>query len=103
MATMKDIKKGLCNDVFKDLSGVKDKLLTMRDDLARTKDVEKDVMELFDRHIRELVEQVDWKIQILSHACPFDWKGSADYEENTVSVGPVDKTNADFSAGYLGG
>lgn len=103
MATKKDIKRDLCDDVYSELSGIKEKLLAMRDDLARTSGVETNVLGLFDRHLGELVEQVDWKLQILSHVCPFDWKGSSGYEENTVSVGAVEKTSTDFSGGYLGG
>ena len=105
MATIKNKKKDLCNDVFSELSGIKEKLVVMRKDIARTYGGETKVFGLFDRHLRELVDQVDWKLQIMSHACPYDWTGSAEaeYEENTVSVGPIDKTLADFSGGYLGG
>jgi len=103
MATIKDIKRDICDDVYSGLSGIKVKLLAMRDDLARTSGVETNVFGLFDRHLCELVDQVEWKLQILSHACPYDWKGSSEYEENTVSVGPAEKTPADFSGGYLGG
>jgi len=103
MGTTKNIKKGLCDDMFNELSDIKEKLVAMRKDIARTNGVEAKVSGLFDRHIGELVDQVDWKLQILSHACPYDWSGSADYEENTVSVGAVEKTINDFSGGYLGG
>lgn len=103
MATTKNIKKGLCDEVFRGLSDMKEKVVAMRKDIARINGVEPAVSELFDRHLGELVDQVDWKLQILSHACPYDWTGSAEYEENTVSVGPTDKTLSDFSGGYLGG
>ncbi len=103
MATIKNIKNNLCDDVYSGLSDMKEKLVVLRNDLARTYGGEMNVFGLFDRHLRELVDQVDWKLQILSHACPYEWTGSAEYEENTVSVGPADKTLSDFSGGYLGG
>jgi hypothetical protein len=103
MATIKNIKRDYCNDVYTELSGMRDKLMKMREDLARTYGGEAPLFSLFDRHLGELVDQVEWKLQILSHACPYDWKGSAGYEENLVSVGQVEKTTNDFSGGYLGG
>ncbi len=103
MTTVKDIKKGYCDDVYAELSSMKERLLAMRDDLARTYGAETNIFGLFERHLCELADQIDWKLQILSHACPYDWKGSAGYEENTVSVGPAEKTAIDFSGGYLGG
>jgi hypothetical protein len=103
MATVKDVKKGFCDDVYTELSGMKGRLLAMRDNIARAYGADTNIFGLFERHLCELVDQIDWKLQILSHACPYDWKGSSEYEENTVSVGPVEKQASDFSGGYLGG
>jgi hypothetical protein len=103
MATVKNIKKDYCDDVYTELSGMRDRIMRMREDLARTNAGEAHFFELFDRHLGELADQLEWKLQILSHACPYDWKGSAGYEENRVSVGQVEKPITDFSGGYLGG
>ncbi len=105
MATVKNMKKGFCDDVYTELSVIKDRIMVMRDKLARTYSGEDDMFKLYDRHIGELVDQIEWKLQILSHACPYDWKGSseAEYEENTASVGPADTKEPDFAGGYLGG
>lgn len=103
MATVKNIKNGYCDDVYTELSGMRDRIMKMREDLARTYAGEANLFGLFDRHLGELADQLEWKLQILSHACPYDWKGSAGYEENLVSVGQVEKTTTDFSGGYLGG
>ncbi len=105
MAAVKDIKKGVCDNVFSGLSDVKKRIEVLRDDLARTYKAEDKLSGLYERHLGELVEQIDWKLQILSHACPYDWKGSADveYEDNTVSVGPADISMPNFAGGYLGG
>lgn len=105
MAAVKDIKKGVCDNVFSGLTDVKKRIEALRDDLARTYKTEDKLFGLYERHLCELVDQIDWKIQIMSHACSYDWKGSAEaeYEENTVSVGPADTSNSDFAGGYLGG
>src|SRR5574337_622464 len=105
MATIKDIKKvkGFCDDVYADLAGMKDKIMAMRDNFALTYGEDHELFVTYDRHLRELAEQIEWKLQILSHACPYDWKGSTEYE-NVVSVEP-DKMvpDSDFSGGYVGG
>jgi hypothetical protein len=104
MAVVKDIKKGYCDEVYIGLSDMKERLLTMRDNLALHYGGESEIFGTFERHLCELVDQINWKLQILSHACPYDWKGSSEYEENIVSVGPTDNAPAsNFSGGYLGG
>jgi hypothetical protein len=104
MATVKDIKKGFCDDVYTELSVMKTRLDDMRDSLVRAYGADTGLFGMYDRHLRELSDQIEWKLQILSHACPHDWKGSdeKEYAENTASVGPVEKDD-DFSPGYLGG
>jgi hypothetical protein len=103
MATVKEIKKSFCDDVYTELSSMKTRMDDMRDNLELAYGVKNDLFVMFDRHLRELAEQIEWKLQILSHACPYDWTGSAEYAENTVSVGPVEKIATNFSGGYLGG
>ncbi len=103
MATMKDMKKNYCDDVFTELSGIKDRIMKLQDNLKNTYDLKDDMTAKIERHLCELADQIDWKLQILSHACPYDWKGSTDYEENIVSVGPADVQPVDFSGGYIGG
>ncbi len=105
MARVKDIsEKSFCDEVYTELSGMKKRILDMREDLARTYGTETRVFGMYERHLRELADQIEWKLQILSHACPYDWQGSVEYAENTVSVGPVEKgPEVEFSGGYLGG
>lgn len=103
MAAVKDIKTDVCDNVFSGLSDVKKRIEALRDDLARTYKAEDKLAGLYERHLCELVDQIEWKLQIMSHACSYDWKGSAEYEDNTVSVGPADTSTPDFAGGYLGG
>ncbi len=103
MATVQEKKNNFCDEVYSELDGMKKKLLAMRDDLARTYRSEGETFGLYERHLCELVEQIDWKLQILSHACSYDWKGSTEYAENIVSVGPAEISPIDFAGGYIGG
>jgi len=104
MATMKDIKKGFCDDVYTGLSEMKEKILTMRDNLALTGAESDDIFAKYDRHLRDLIDQIDWKLQILAQACPYDWKGSSEYAENLFSVNPIDNEQVpELSAGDVGG
>ncbi|MGE5172450.1 MAG: hypothetical protein ACM3MD_01340 [Betaproteobacteria bacterium] len=103
MATVKDMKKGFCDDVYIELESMKERIMALQDQLARDYQAEDELFGLYDRHLHELVDQIEWKLQILSHACPYDWKGSAEYEENSVSVGTAETFPTDFSGGYIGG
>jgi hypothetical protein len=103
MATARNISTGICDETFSELTAVKDRIVALREHLGRDYRREEKVLGIYERHLNELINQIDWKLQIMSHSCAFDWKGSAEYEENVVSVGPAEKTTEDFSPGYLGG
>ncbi len=105
MATMKDMKKDYCDEVFTELSAIKGRIMKMQDNLKNNYKLEGELAGKFERHLCELADQIDWKLQILSHACPYDWKGSdaPEYADNTVSVGPADIQIPEFSGGYVGG
>ncbi len=105
MATVKDIKKGFCDDIYTELGDIKGRIEALQGKLERTYPTEHELFMLYDRHLHELAEQIDWKLQILSHACSYDWKGSAgtEFDENTVSVGTAESFDGDFSGGYVGG
>ncbi len=105
MAMVKDTRKNFCDEAYTELSNIKERVVRMRDQLSLNYPAESDMFKLFDRHICELADQIDWKLQILSHACPYDWKGSSEieYEENIAQVGPSDTREPDFAGGYLGG
>lgn len=105
MAGVKDISvKAFCDDVYKELAGMRMKLLTMIDELSISYGDEAQPFKSYHRHLTELAEQIEWRLQILSHACPYEWKGSAEKVESTVSVREPDvRAGPDFSGGYIGG
>jgi hypothetical protein len=103
--TDKDIlTKAFCDDVFIELEGIRLKIVTMKDELEMTYGKESEPFKHYERHLMELADQIEWKLQILSHACPYDWKGSVEKVENVVSVQEtVIPGGPDFSGGYVGG
>ncbi len=105
MATVKDIDvKGYCDTIHNELSGMKKRIDAMQENLERTYGAESEVYEIHSRHLCELADFIDWKLQILMKVCPFDWKGIGEEYESTVSVGPSEKpAGPDFSGGYIGG
>lgn len=105
MATVKDVNvRGYCDAVNKGLGEMKERIFALREDGKKTYGEESELFQVHERHLLELAEMIDWKLQILMKACPFDWKGRDKDYESAVSVGPADKAGAsDFSGGYLGG
>jgi hypothetical protein len=105
MASVLNMKenKGFCDEVFTELSDIKERIIRLRDKsaagrISKDKDVDGGV---FGRQLAELADQIDWRLQILSHSCSYDWAGSTDYEGAQVETGKVKDTG--FSPGYLGG
>ena len=105
MAPGKKIQvKAFCDDVYTELAGMRLKIYTMIDELTLTYGSDSEPNRTYQRHLSELAEQIEWKLQILSHACPYDWKGSMEKVETGASVQTVDtKTGPEFSPGYIGG
>jgi hypothetical protein len=104
MGTSKDVKgtKNYCDEVYAELAGMKNKIVEMRDN-SRSKGGDNEIIVKYERHLSELVDEIDWKLQILSHSCPYDWEGSAEFE-NPVQVNEAAKsTDVEFSGGYVGG
>lgn len=111
MGSVRDMKtreevavRSFCNDVYSELAGMRMKLLMMSSDLADIYGEESKPFNTYKRHLNELADQIEWKLQILSHACPYDWKGSKESVETVVSVKESDtKETPEFSPGYVGG
>ena len=91
-------------EVFSELEAVKGRVLALRRDLAEVSDgAGKNFMD-HDRHLLELAEYIDWKLQVLEKGTPFDWKAAGTIVESDVSVRSPEKgAGPDISGGYLGG
>lgn len=95
--------QAFCDEVYTELAGMRMKILAMNDELSLNYGDETPPYTTFKRHLTELADQIEWKLQILSHACPYDWKGSKEKVESIVSVQPEVAPGPDFSGGYVGG
>ncbi len=108
MATAREIKeKVYFDEVYKVLEGFKMKLHLLREELAKTYGEDSKTLLAHDRHLLEMAEYIDWKIQVLEKGTSFDWKtakGNKEEVESDVSVRETDnRTGPDFSGGYIGG
>lgn len=107
MGSVKDerasMTKAFCDDVYGELGGMSLKLRALIHELAMTYGEENEPFRTFKRHLLELADQIEWRLEILSHACPYDWKGSRENVESTVSVRQPEITGPELSGGYIGG
>jgi hypothetical protein len=104
MATRQTIKKQDCDDVLSELSYMIQNIYDLRDHFVKTYGRESEEGRIHERHLTDIAEYIDWKLQILTAACPFDWKGLGDDVQSVVSVNqPGVPAGPDFSGGYVGG
>jgi hypothetical protein len=106
MASVMNIKesKEFCDDVFSQLEDVKKKVLALKMRSIGGTTISDIDGGKFARHLTELADMIDWKLQILSHSCSYNWKGSSNYEGD-VSVNEMGRApdSDSFSGGYVGG
>jgi len=108
MATAIELKeKVYFEEVYTALEGMKMKLYVLREELAKTYGKDSKMLRDHDRHLIEMAEYIDWKLQVLEKGTSFDWKtarGNKTNVESDVSVRPPENSiGLDFSGGYLGG
>jgi hypothetical protein len=66
---------------------------------------EKGVLHSHTRHLKELIQTIDWKLEIFSRECPVDWSKFGKESEVSTSV-PLSESlkEKDFpSGGFAGG
>jgi hypothetical protein len=105
MATVMNVKesKEFCDEAYTELSDIRNKILELRDrsvGKAPARGVEGG---LFSRHLADLANEIEWKLQILAHSCPYDWEGSKNYEDIAEVSSEEKSKEQGFSPGYLGG
>ena len=103
MASVLNVKESeaFCNDVFTQLSDIKKKIVALEKRSSAGGILNDIDGGKFVRQLSELAEQIDWRLQILSHSCSHDWAGSADFEGAEVDAETA--RDGEFSPGYLGG
>ena len=105
MATAKVInEREYLKEVYSELEAIKMKVMALRTDLTLITGREGRLFREHDRHLLDLAEYIDWKLQVLEKDTPFDWKAAGTVVESEVSVRPPEMAAAqDFSGGYIGG
>jgi hypothetical protein len=105
MGTVKDIKKNAyCDEVLGELAYMIQSVHELREMLGKTYGKDTELFKVHDRHLVELADYMDWKLQILTTSCPFEWNGLGDDVQSVVSVRqPEMAAGRDISSGYLGG
>ena len=105
MATAKNINiNSYCDTVSRELSEMKEGIHIIREEAKRAYGADSQRYRTYDTHLCELADMIDWKLQLLMKACPFEWKGTGPDVESDVQVETLMKLPAvDFSGGYIGG
>ncbi|MEW6587203.1 MAG: hypothetical protein AB1442_16530 [Nitrospirota bacterium] len=106
MAGAKDIGfRDYCDSMYNELSGMKSRLLGFVREIEQMTEPEKEVLKSHIPHFREIVNFIDWKLEILTKVCPFDWTGYAGEVERTVSVRVQEEMpeKEPVAGGYIGG
>jgi hypothetical protein len=105
MATVKDAKiNTYCDTIHNELSEMKESVLILREGAKRIYGEDSERFKVYDRHLCELSDMIDWKLQLLMKGCPFDWKEADVDIESDVQVEALAKLpDTDFSGGYIGG
>ena len=78
--------KNYCDSMYGELSDMKSRLLTFVRDIEDMRGSEKEMLKSHIPHFQDIVRTIDWKLEILSKVCPFDWAGYREEVEKTVSV-----------------
>ena len=105
MGTVKGMNTtGYCDNVYQELACIKDQVVAMKVTARDSYGAESELYRIHDRHLSELADYIDWKLQLLTKACPFEWKAMDRDVEDVVSVSESETLKGpDFSGGYLGG
>lgn len=103
-ATKAITEKEYLKEVFTELEAVRGRVLVLRKDLATVHMDKGSKLMDHDRHLQELAEYIEWKLQVLEKGTGFDWKAAGTMVESVVSVRQPEKSSGpEISGGYLGG
>lgn len=105
MASVKNIEfRNYCDTMYSELSGMKSRLLGFVKEIEGMKGPEKEVLKSHVAHFRDIANTIDWKLEILTRVCPFEWTGYPGVER-TASVHADEELSREqrVSGGYGGG
>jgi len=82
MATVTDRKiNSFCDEVNKELSGMRMRIDVLRKDLKKTYGVENDIVRENERHLVELADTIEEKLRLITGNCSIEWKETAHLED----------------------
>ena len=104
MASLKSREfRDYCDAMYKELSGMKSRLEGFVREIEYMKGPEAEVLKPHISHFQDIARTIDWKLEILTRVCPFDWTGYAGVER-TASVRVEELSEKEtIGAGSLGG
>ncbi len=86
MATLKDREFGsYCNRMYDELSQMRAKVLGFVSEIERMKGPDREILKTHVSHFEDIAKMIEWKLEILTRVCPFEWTGYGDVER-TASV-----------------
>ncbi len=94
-----------CDSLYSELSGMKTRLLDFAGQIEQMKEPEKEQLESHIPHLKEIADTIDWKLEILLKACPYDWREFDKEYESSASVPTPENQGEDESVGggFVGG
>lgn len=105
MANVKNIEfKDYCDTVYSELSNMKSRLLGFVRDIEHMEGPGREMLKSHISHFQDIIRTIDWKLEVLSRVCPFEWAGYSGVER-TASVRVDEELSREqrVSAGYGGG
>ncbi len=105
MATKRSNLMEYCDSLYSELSGMKSRLLDFAGQIEQMQGPEKEQLTSHIPHLQEIAKTIDWKLEILLKACPYDWREFDKEYESTTSVPAPDTTSEDdeVAGGFVGG
>ena len=105
MATAKDIRVGdYCTRVYAELSGMRWKLLNFVQEIEEMSGPEKEMLQTHISHFQDIIDAIDWKLEIIGRVCPYEWKGPVEVETRaSVQLQEEPVKEEAVAGGYLGG
>ena len=105
MASRKNIGYGnYCNRMYTELVDMKKKLLDFVSEIEHMKGPDRESLEYQIPHFQDMARTIEWKLEILTRVCPFEWAGYPDVEKTaSIRVDEEFVQKEVIGAGNIGG
>ncbi|HYQ48215.1 MAG TPA: hypothetical protein VEP69_04040, partial [Thermodesulfovibrionales bacterium] len=86
-----------------ELSGMKTKLLGFIEEIEAMRGPEKELVMSHISHLRDVIETIDWKLDIITRVCPTEWADSLNVETRASVEMTESLKEESVASGYIGG